>query len=363
MDLHTYKHQFAALHQAALSEPSKAQLVAMLLAIIDLIEDGSIIVNQIVPNDLLIQTFDKYSSELWFKDAECEPLETFLALQSTDFSYQYQTGSDATAGACLDQNLYIHLQSATGRKELRANLLGNPEDLSKDFSEWALNLGKSQKTVKNYVGALKGPMSTWNSEAGVTTTRLTEIHDVSEYQKLIEQTKSLPIFQIRDSVGKGMYSAALKLYGEFLSENAGQSLAEDLQEIALHPQLTSTEKTILVNARVGQGQYRQNLINYWKGCAVTGFNSTPLLVASHIKPWRKSNNDERLDPYNGLLLLPNLDKVFDLGYISFRNTGEILVSYRLENYELLGITKDMEIKASHQHHQFLEFHRDMIFQS
>ena len=48
---------------------------------------------------------------------------------------------------------------------------------------------------------------------------------------------------------------------------------------------------------------------------MSGITSTWILIASHIKPWRVSNNNERLDVYNGLLLLPNLDKLFDKGYI------------------------------------------------
>ena len=56
-----------------------------------------------------------------------------------------------------------------------------------------------------------------------------------------------------------------------------------------------------------------------------------LLVASHIKPWRDADNIERLDQYNGFLLLPNLDKVFDLGFITFRATGEIIVSKQIES--------------------------------
>src|SRR5262249_6618878 len=91
--------------------------------------------------------------------------------------------------------------------------------------------------------------------------------------------------------------------------------------------LDKTTKRALVDCRVGQGIFRENLIKYWKGkCAITGLSLTALLRASHIKPWRDSNNSERLDPFNGLLLSPSYDAAFDIGLISFREDGGIIFS-------------------------------------
>ena len=70
------------------------------------------------------------------------------------------------------------------------------------------------------------------------------------------------------------------------------------------PNVTETEKSSLIKSRISRA--RQKLVSYWNGCAVTGFKDTNLLVASHIKPWCASNNAERLDLFNGLLLAPNL---------------------------------------------------------
>ncbi len=67
-------------------------------------------------------------------------------------------------------------------------------------------------------------------------------------------------------------------------------------------------------------------MSYWKGCAVTGADCIPLLKASHIKPWCESNNKERLDVFNGLLLSPNIDAAFDTGYITFDLHGKIVLS-------------------------------------
>ncbi len=90
--------------------------------------------------------------------------------------------------------------------------------------------------------------------------------------------------------------------------------------------------------------------------------------ASHIKPWRDSDNAERLDKYNGLLLIPNLDVAFDKGLISFKDDGMIMISPHLspQEIDLLGIKKDMKIKKeklTHNHKKYLKYHRNKIFKN
>lgn len=88
------------------------------------------------------------------------------------------------------------------------------------------------------------------------------------------------------------------------------------------------------------------LIEIWKKCSVTDCPATDVLRASHIKPWRFSTNTERLDPYNGLLLIPNLDALFDIGLISFKDNGEIIISNRLSSatLESLSIYPEMRLQ-------------------
>ncbi|MEE9396449.1 MAG: HNH endonuclease [Methylococcales bacterium] len=159
-----------------------------------------------------------------------------------------------------------------------------------------------------------------------------------------------------------MYGAALSQYATYLDDVSGETIQEDIESVINNDTLDNTEKSTLVNARVGQGGFRQQLIDHWQGCALTGFNDTRFLVASHIKPWRESDNRERLDGYNGLLLLPNLDKVFDLGFVTFKATGDIRISKMLENKALLGLSKDMQIRLSDAHQDYMEFHREHVFE-
>lgn len=79
-----------------------------------------------------------------------------------------------------------------------------------------------------------------------------------------------------------------------------------------------TEREEVRRARLGRGRFRRELVRVWGGrCAVTGVDLPPLLTASYVKPWRAATNAERLDPYNGLLLLPQYDRLFDRGLAVF----------------------------------------------
>ena len=88
-----------------------------------------------------------------------------------------------------------------------------------------------------------------------------------------------------------------------------------------------------------------------------------VLRASHIKPWRESSDEERLDPENGLLLVANLDALFNDGLITFDDEGEMLVSARLTKKEcsLLHLGGRLRKKPTLQQQHFLQFHREHEF--
>jgi hypothetical protein len=90
--------------------------------------------------------------------------------------------------------------------------------------------------------------------------------------------------------------------------------------------LAATEKEALVRARRGQGRYRQELLRVEHECRISHVRNPEYLIASHIKPWRHSDNGERLDGENGLLLNPNVDLLFDRGIISFEDNGDLILS-------------------------------------
>lgn len=127
--------------------------------------------------------------------------------------------------------------------------------------------------------------------------------------------------------------------------------------------LTTTEKSQLIRARIGQGIFRTNLIQMWGQCSISGCDIIPILRASHIKPWRLSENAERLDKFNGLLLSPNLDALFDKGLISFTDNGDLLISNSLTDaaLQLLGISKNSRVKLKPAHLKYIKWHRENLF--
>lgn len=219
----------------------------------------------------------------------------------------------------------------------------------------------SDSSVLKYHGAIKGALSDWASEAGIIQGAILDITHQVTFDSAALKIRELPIFKQRNETGNSMYSNALNKYSEFLAALDVPSIGDDIEDIISDSSITATEKTRLVNARIGQGQYRKELISYWGQCAVTGYADPSMLVASHIKPWAHSTNAERLDKFNGLLLIPNLDRAFDQGLISFTEAGEVLISSSLENPEKLGINELLSVHCSTEHHAYMEYHRQNIF--
>ncbi|OHX51636.1 HNH endonuclease [Planococcus faecalis] len=119
---------------------------------------------------------------------------------------------------------------------------------------------------------------------------------------------------------------ALNVEQEF-QEKFQEEIQEELEEIKQVEGLPieQTEKERLIKARIGQGKFKKLLLQRESKCALCGVDDPRLLIASHIKPWSTSTNDERLDVHNGLLLCPNHDALFDKKFISFNDKGEIKI--------------------------------------
>ena len=129
--------------------------------------------------------------------------------------------------------------------------------------------------------------------------------------------------------------------------------------------IPQTEKTALVQARRGQGLFRDNVRSIEHACRITRVARMEHLIASHIQPWRDSSNEQRLDGENGLLLTPTVDHLFDKGFISFENTGQLIVSPVADPVSLkrMGIDRDANVNVgafSQGQRQYLESHRENV---
>jgi putative restriction endonuclease len=130
--------------------------------------------------------------------------------------------------------------------------------------------------------------------------------------------------------------------------------------------LAETTRKALIKARIGQGLFRRNVASIEHRCRVTGVTHAAHLFASHIKPWRESTNDERLNGENGLLLTPSIDHLFDRGFISFEDNGELVLSdvAHKESVKRMGVHTEHVVrvgKFSDGQKFFLAHHRRSVF--
>lgn len=138
-------------------------------------------------------------------------------------------------------------------------------------------------------------------------------------------------------------------------------------QIEADPELTVTERESLVLARRGQGRFREAVQRIEHACRVTRVDRPEHLRASHCKPWRDcDDHTERLNADNGLLLTPSIDHLFDRGFISFTNGGELLVSpvAHRESLARMGVAVDRRVEVggfTSGQARFLEYHRDAVF--
>lgn len=127
-----------------------------------------------------------------------------------------------------------------------------------------------------------------------------------------------------------------------------------------------TEKEAVVKVRIQQGRFREALRKLWNDrCAISDTENSKLLLASHIKPWSRCNDIEKLDPNNGLLLSPLLDRLFDQGLITFNEKGSVLYSFELlgSDRNKLGLNADLKLRKemTKETEMYMKYHREHVF--
>jgi hypothetical protein len=150
-------------------------------------------------------------------------------------------------------------------------------------------------------------------------------------------------------------------------------LADDIEmwerkledEVTADARIPETTRETIVQARRGQGLFRDRVATIEKRCRVTGVENPVHLIASHCKPWRDATNEERLDGENGLLLTPSIDHLFDRGFIGFEDGGRLIVSPVAHRPSLLrmGIDAAGAVNVgsfTSGQKRFLDFHRTSV---
>jgi hypothetical protein len=138
------------------------------------------------------------------------------------------------------------------------------------------------------------------------------------------------------------------------------------QSIEADITIPETQRQAVIQARRGQGIFRQRVSIVERRCRITGVSNPEHLRASHCKPWRDSSNEERLDGENGLLLTPSIDHLFDRGFIGFDSSGELLISLVADrkSLERMGVQTQERLNVgafAEGQRRYLDWHQEYVF--
>lgn len=144
-----------------------------------------------------------------------------------------------------------------------------------------------------------------------------------------------------------------------------KDIADSDDILKIPPEEATTAKR-LRDIRLCQQKFRNSLLLRWEGaCAVTGVTEPALLRASHIKPFAKSSDADRVSAHNGLLLVAGLDALFDKGFVSFDKSGKLFCSSWLTEHAAaaFGLKRNMRLTSAltDEAHAFLDFHRKNVY--
>lgn len=156
-----------------------------------------------------------------------------------------------------------------------------------------------------------------------------------------------------------------KLFVDYFGEVENPKFIKKQEDIIENSNIKEVEKSAIIQSRIGQGLYREKLFKECPFCPITLVSDDRLLIASHIKPWSKSDNKEKIDPKNGFLFTPNIDRLFDRGFITFTDDKVMLVSPWLSKMTVsqLNITPNKKYfqLIIDGKERYLKYHRENIF--
>lgn len=126
------------------------------------------------------------------------------------------------------------------------------------------------------------------------------------------------------------------------------------------------EKQDKEKTRKMQAKYRFSLLDIMPSCVISGVADDRILIACHIKPFSKCDEKEEFDENNGIILTPTYHYLFDIGFITFDDNGNLIVSDFLSklNQKKLHIQtgQKSQIKITKKRQDYLKYHRTDIFQ-
>ena len=172
------------------------------------------------------------------------------------------------------------------------------------------------------------------------------------------------ILKIKNAKGKTFFLFRPSLsysFNPYYHPGKERQVEEEIEQRGL----PKDEKERLVKARIGQGTYRQELLEESSECVITRVNDERILRASHIKPWSVSDDTEKIDYNNGLVLTPTYDQLFDQGFIAFEDDGSIIISPYISplNIKKMNLVSGRKyaLPQTRKRKEYLSYHRKHIF--
>lgn len=174
----------------------------------------------------------------------------------------------------------------------------------------------------------------------------------------------IAILKLQNAADEYVYY--VRLFADFFGEVTHPGRIRKVEEDIKHDDdLDTQEKVQARQARKGQGPYREKVLSRCSFCPITMISDERILIASHIKPWAMSNEQEQVDPFNGFMLTPTYDYLFDKGFITFTDDKRIILSPFLSNYTYgrLNLSPNTVYSrlAVEGSELYLKFHRENIF--
>lgn len=181
------------------------------------------------------------------------------------------------------------------------------------------------------------------------TNKVRELHDIGAYERKYNQQSYL-------------FNLCSSLTDIYVANNT----------LSLNPNLLMDKQERIYKGRDSylQRVYKTELINEEKTLygdsiqkCVLEHKGYPILIASHIKPYRDCEESEQFDRDNGLLLSKNMDSLFDGGYITFDEEGNVIPSSKLDK-EVAEYVKTFKLDPiiyNFRRQLYMQYHRDNVF--
>lgn len=156
-----------------------------------------------------------------------------------------------------------------------------------------------------------------------------------------------------------------RLFADFFWKECPEFEIDEEEQKIMEENIDENEKIEIKKARNWQWKYREQLLGECPFCPITWISDDRLLIASHIKPWAKSNTFEKTDPKNWFTLSPMFDCLFDRWFMTFSDDKKVILSPFLSNmtYSLIWISPNKKIYQLpiEGRLEYLKYHRENIF--